>query len=268
MWRNNGLSRNTDLAQISGSNHAAVVPEPQRKAAGRQPDLLEFTINLLSNPCHLIAAWGTRGILHLHLWAHSIHSMNLTQEQLELLNYPGSHHRKIPDLLYGLLYTLQIILIWFRYTEKGKLSFRCFSFSRVSAFSDSRGARIRRQKKDTFSPVFFFQLTQKKGAPQFRTQEPFIEDFRFTACDSDTSGETANWANPNSTRTTQDFSLSYVILSPTCCNYCLKASNSSGKIALGLGPCFVEEQKLGQDRGSHMNFYWLIIWPQKSKVKI
>lgn len=49
------------------------------------------------------------------------------------------------------------------------------------------------RKKDRFSfPVFFSQLTQKKGAPQFRTQEPFLEDFHFTASDSDTSGEAAN----------------------------------------------------------------------------
>lgn len=176
-----------------------------------------------------------------------------------------------PQILHGLLCSPRsnTILIPFRYAKKGKFSFSHFSFSRVSAFTDSRGTKIRRQKKDRFSfPVFFSQLTQKKGAPQFRTQEPFLEDFHFTASDSDTSGEAANWANPNSTRTTQDFP--FVWCYPVA--YMLQLLSESIQFCwencLSIVTLLCGREELGQDRGSHRNFCWLIIWPQKSKVKI
>lgn len=48
MWRNNGLTGNRDLAQTSGSDQAAALPDPQRRAAGGQPWLVRI---YYKSPC-------------------------------------------------------------------------------------------------------------------------------------------------------------------------------------------------------------------------
>lgn len=162
MWINNGLNGNTDLAQTSGSNQAAAVPGPQRRAARGQPDLLEFTIDFFVNPCHSIAAQGIWGLLHLHLWAHSIHNMNLTQEQLELLNYPGNQHRESPDPLLSPLHSQKQYNPYLVYIYQKKKGLFLFFIFKVLAFTDSRGARISRQKKDRLFPCVFLPAVSEE----------------------------------------------------------------------------------------------------------
>lgn len=150
-----------------------------------------------------------------------------------------------PHILYGLPYTpsSNIILIWFRYTKIKRASspFLIFHFQEslhlvIPEEPESVG------RKKLLSLWFFFPAVSEERSSTTHNTRTFFR--RFFASQPLTQMPQVRLQTeltqtvPGLPRTPP---FSNVILSPTRCNYCLKASNSVGEIALGLWPCFVEK---------------------------